>query len=151
MGTRETAWSTQRNISTHQQLQTSSEMEYLLGIFQSPSPTKWSHYTYRLQWGWRDKVAVRSPGCSSRGPRLKFQNPYGGSEPSVTPIPGNLMPLFWVPVGTRHVHTDRWSILTHKNKQIKLRKLISKQVRKVINLQNEYVSLNPEIPNTKFF
>lgn len=35
MGTRETAQSTQRNISTHQQVETPSEMEYLLDSFQN--------------------------------------------------------------------------------------------------------------------
>lgn len=82
------------------------------------------------------------------------------SEPSVTSIPGNLMPLFWSlwarTTSMMHRYTDRWSSLTHKNKHIKFKKLISvveevKHIRKVINLQNEYISLNPEIPNTKFF
>ena len=33
--------------------------------------------------GWRDDSAVKSTGCSSRGPKFNFQQPHGGSHPSV--------------------------------------------------------------------
>jgi hypothetical protein len=33
--------------------------------------------------GWRDGSAVRSTECSSRSPEFKFQQPHGGSQPSV--------------------------------------------------------------------
>jgi hypothetical protein len=32
---------------------------------------------------WRDGSAVRSTGCSSRGPEFNSQQPHGGSQPSV--------------------------------------------------------------------
>lgn len=61
-----------------------------------------------------------SPGCSSRGPVLSSQKPCGGSQLSVSPLPGDLMPskaFFW-PVGnTRHAHdtgtTCMQTTLTH--------------------------------------
>ena len=34
--------------------------------------------------GWRDGSAVKSAGCSSRGPEFNSQQPHGGSQPSVT-------------------------------------------------------------------
>ena len=42
--------------------------------------------------GWRDDSAVRSTGCSSRGPGFNSQNPHGGSQLSVAPIPGDQAP-----------------------------------------------------------
>jgi hypothetical protein len=33
--------------------------------------------------GWRDGSAVKSIDCSSAGPEFKFQQPHGGSQPSV--------------------------------------------------------------------
>jgi hypothetical protein len=33
--------------------------------------------------GWSDVSAVRSTGCSSRGPEFNSQQPHGGSQPSV--------------------------------------------------------------------
>jgi hypothetical protein len=33
--------------------------------------------------GWRDGSVVESTGCSSRGPEFNFQQPLGGSRPSV--------------------------------------------------------------------
>ena len=37
---------------------------------------------------------VKSIGCSSRGPEFNSQHPHGGSQPSVTPVLGDLMPSF---------------------------------------------------------
>jgi hypothetical protein len=34
--------------------------------------------------GWRDGSVVKSTDCSSGGPEFKFQQPHGGSKPSVT-------------------------------------------------------------------
>jgi hypothetical protein len=34
-------------------------------------------------WGWRAGLAVKSTGCSSRGPEFNSQHPHGGSQPSV--------------------------------------------------------------------
>jgi hypothetical protein len=36
--------------------------------------------------GWRDGLAVKSTGCSSRGPGFKSQHPYGTSQLSITPV-----------------------------------------------------------------
>jgi hypothetical protein len=33
--------------------------------------------------GWRNGSAVKSTGCSSRGPEFYSQQPHGGSQPSV--------------------------------------------------------------------
>jgi hypothetical protein len=44
----------------------------------------------RLQ-GWRDGSVVKSTGCSSRGPESNFQQPHGGSQPSI----GGSDALFW--------------------------------------------------------
>jgi hypothetical protein len=33
--------------------------------------------------GWRDGSAVKSTDCSFEGPEFKFQQPHGGSQPSV--------------------------------------------------------------------
>jgi hypothetical protein len=42
---------------------------------------------------WRDGSAVKSSGCSLRGPRFDFQQLHG-SSPSIYPIPGiNLRPF----------------------------------------------------------
>jgi hypothetical protein len=35
------------------------------------------------QGGWRDGSEVKSTDCSSRGPEFNFQQPHGGSQPSV--------------------------------------------------------------------
>ena len=41
-------------------------------------------HTLRLfSWDWRDGSAVKSIDCSSEGPEFKFQQPQGGSQPSV--------------------------------------------------------------------
>jgi hypothetical protein len=34
-------------------------------------------------WGWRDGSVVKSTDCSSEGPEFKFQQPHGGSQPSI--------------------------------------------------------------------
>jgi hypothetical protein len=38
---------------------------------------------------WKDGTAVKSPGCSCRGPGFDSQHPQGCLQPSVTPIPGH--------------------------------------------------------------
>jgi hypothetical protein len=35
---------------------------------------------------------VKSPGCSSKGPRFNSQHPHGSLQISVTPVPGDLTP-----------------------------------------------------------
>ena len=34
---------------------------------------------------------VKSAGCSCKEPRFNSQHPHGGSQPSITPAPGDLM------------------------------------------------------------
>ena len=42
--------------------------------------------------GWRDDSVVKNTGCSSRGPRFNSQYPHGGSQLSVTSVPGDPTP-----------------------------------------------------------
>jgi len=37
----------------------------------------------RIKQAWRDGSAVKSTGCSSRGPEFNSQSPHGGSQPSI--------------------------------------------------------------------
>ena len=41
---------------------------------------------------WRVGSAVKSTGCSCRGPRFDSQHPHGGSQSSVIPVPERLIP-----------------------------------------------------------
>ena len=41
------------------------------------------NYTEMQLPGWRDGSAVKSIDCSARGPEFNFQQPRGGSQPSV--------------------------------------------------------------------
>jgi hypothetical protein len=34
--------------------------------------------------GWRDGSAIKSTGCSSKGPEFNSQQPHGGSQPFIT-------------------------------------------------------------------
>ena len=69
--------------------------------------------------GWRGGSAVKSTGCSSRGAGFNSQHPHGGSEPSVTPVPGDLDPP------TPHMHAGK----TPVNK-IKITYLLKTYVKK---------------------
>jgi hypothetical protein len=42
-------------------------------------------------WGWRGGSEVKSTDFSSRGSRFESQHPHGGSQPSETPVSGDLM------------------------------------------------------------
>lgn len=46
--------------------------------------------TFKTQGGINGSVVKNI--CSSRGPRLSFQNPHGGSQPTITPVPRYQMP-----------------------------------------------------------
>ena len=59
----------------------------------------------------RDCSVVRCTGCSSRGPRFDSQHPHDGSQPSVTLVPGDLMPSSGIQ-GT----TCTWYPEIHKGK-----------------------------------
>lgn len=41
--------------------------------------------------GWKDGLAIKSICCFCRGPS-QFPVPHGGSQPSITPVAGGLMP-----------------------------------------------------------
>ena len=72
--------------------------------------------------GWRDGSVIKNTGCSCRGPRFSSQHPHGGSQPSVTPAPGNLMPssgLSWHP--PTHTETP-----TYTHKQVKQNRRIQR-------------------------
>lgn len=64
-----------------------------------------------LNRDWRDGFVITITDCSCRGPRLSSQYPLNGSQPSGTPVPGDLMPQG--SMGTGHAHG------THTYKQIK--------------------------------
>jgi hypothetical protein len=73
-----------------------------------------------MSWSWRDGLAVKSTGCSSRGPEFNSQQPHGGSQPS------DLMPSS----GMQGICADRALIYikqTNKqtNKQIFFKKYFS--------------------------
>lgn len=42
--------------------------------------------------GKRDDPVVKTAGYSSRGPGYDSKHPYGGSQPSITPVPGRVTP-----------------------------------------------------------
>jgi hypothetical protein len=69
----------------------------------------------QLSGGWREGSEVKSIGCSSRRPGFKSQHPRGGSQPSVTPLPGC---LFWPPqtLSTYMVHILTCKKATHVHK-----------------------------------
>jgi hypothetical protein len=41
------------------------------------------HKINKPVWGWKDGSEVKSTDCSFRGVEFNFQQPYGGSQPSV--------------------------------------------------------------------
>lgn len=49
-------------------------------------------FILHLAGGWRCDSVVKRSGCSFRGPGLNSQRPREGSQPSVTPTPGDLTP-----------------------------------------------------------
>jgi hypothetical protein len=61
-----------------------------------------------MRRGWRDGSAIKSTDCSSRGLEFKFQQPHGGSQPSVMRSDA----LSW-PAG---VHADRVNFHTGRKK-----------------------------------
>lgn len=42
--------------------------------------------------GWKDGSVVKNTCCSYRGHGFKSQHPSDGSEPSIIPVPDDLMP-----------------------------------------------------------
>lgn len=41
-------------------------------------------------------IYVTNAGCPARVPWFNFKCPYGSPQPSVTPLPGDLPPTFWL-------------------------------------------------------
>lgn len=59
---------------------------------QNPTPqTKAGHNKNQKPLSWRDGSVFQSTCCSSRGPKFNAQNSHGGSQASVTSVPGDLM------------------------------------------------------------
>lgn len=81
-------------------------------------------------WGWRKGSTVESTCCSWREPRFGFQHPHCDSQASITPVPGELVPLL-TSVGTRshmvHINTKRPNTYAHKihEKKIKIHRCAS--------------------------
>jgi hypothetical protein len=48
----------------------------------------------KIRTGWGDGSAVKSACCSYTGPGFSSQHPYGGSQPSITPVPEDPDALF---------------------------------------------------------
>jgi hypothetical protein len=65
----------------------------------------------RISWGWGEMAQwLRDSGCSSTRPRFNSQQTHGGSQASITPVPGDLMHFFWswaLPAHDVQVHTCR--------------------------------------------
>ena len=56
-----------------------------------------------MEGAWSSASAVKSTGCSCSGSRFGSQNPHCDSQPSATPVPGDLT----LPTGlgsTRYAH-----------------------------------------------
>ena len=70
--------------------------------------------------GLRDGSVVKRTGCACRGPRFSPQHPHVGSQPSITPVPGDLVTFS----GLEGHHTQRSTytynadkaLNSHKNK-----------------------------------
>ena len=67
----------------------------------------------------RDGSAVRDTGCSSRRLEFNSQHPHGGSHPSVTLVPWDLMPSSGVPMHRENTHIY---IKCKRNKSFKKRR-----------------------------
>lgn len=48
-------------------------------------------------YGWSDGLAIRSTGCSCRGPEYESQHPHAA------PVPGSYMPSSGIQEPTRHI------------------------------------------------
>jgi hypothetical protein len=82
-----TARSTQRKKKKERKKQTNKQTNNSPSV-SFPIPVKnesmcWG-YKFKLRLGsWRDGSVVKSTDCSSEGPVFKFQQPHGGSQPSI--------------------------------------------------------------------
>lgn len=66
--------------------------------------------------GRRDGSVAKSAGCSCQGSRFGCRHPHGGSQPSTTPAPGNLMlpPRHQACMRVAHRHICRQIAHRHK-------------------------------------
>jgi len=71
--------------------------------------------------GWRDGLEIKSADCSSRGPVFNFQQPHGGSQPSVMGSNG----LFWCV-------EDSYSVLTYIKKMMMMMMMMMMMVVVVV-------------------
>jgi hypothetical protein len=62
---------------------------------------------------------MKSTHCFSRGPEFNSQQLDGGSQPSVTPVSGDLTPL-QASIGTRFVHGAKTCIQAKTSIYIKI-------------------------------
>lgn len=68
-----------------------------------PTISTWRKESTYLR-GWRDDLVIKSTGCSFRGLRFNSQYPHGGSQLSITLVPGDLI-LHLAFETTRHEHS----------------------------------------------
>jgi hypothetical protein len=93
-----------------------------------------------VSWVWRDDdSAIKSIGYSSREPTFNSQHPHGSSQPSVTPVPGNMTPS--------HRHTFRQNTIAHKIIFFLKKKRVSQRTR---NLPFWLIWLAGEIPRSVY-
>lgn len=55
-----------------------------------------------LSWECRDGSVLKSTGCYYGGPGFGSRHPHGGSQPMITPVPGN-SPLSLASAGAAHM------------------------------------------------
>ena len=68
-----------------------------------------------MRLDWRDSSAVKNTDCSFRGPGFNSQHPHDSSQPSITPVPRDLMPSCGLPQHCTHMahrHANKTPIHT---------------------------------------
>lgn len=72
-------------------------------------------------WDWREGSAVKNNCCSFRRPSFCSQYPDGGSQPSLSPGPGDLTSLLAsVSTNTHGAHACMWANTPHKKNTINI-------------------------------
>ena len=78
-----------------------------LAYLMRPGPTE--KPCLKMEKCWRDVIMIRSTGYSCRGHTFNFQHTHDGSQPSVTPVPRDLVPssvLCRYCTHMLHIHAD---------------------------------------------
>lgn len=75
---------------------------------------------FQRKWskGWRDGSVLKSNGCSSRGAPSASQHPYGGSQGTLTLVPGDMTVssgLHRLQAHMWYTDTQGYNMNTHKN------------------------------------